>query len=82
MKKFLVILLTALMFFATVFIGVANVYRVGGVTLELNTVSAAAKEEAKGIRQELQDAYAGSSTLFANDSVALAIVEKYPYFRC
>ncbi len=81
MKKVLVIVLTALVFCATVFIGVANVYRVSGVTLEVNTVSDIAKEEANRMQQELEAAYKGESTLFANDSLALAVVESYPYFR-
>jgi hypothetical protein len=81
MKKVLVIILTALMFCATVFIGVANVYRVSGVTLDVNTVSDVAKEEAKLLQEELSEAYLGESTLLATDTLARAVVEKYPYFR-
>jgi hypothetical protein len=81
MKKVLVIILTALMFCATVFIGVANVYRVSGVTLDVNTVSDVAKEEAKLLQEELAEVYLGESTLFATDTLACEVVEKYPYFR-
>ena len=81
MKKILIIILTALVFCATAFIGVANVYRVSGVTLKVNTVSDEAKEEAARMQKELEEAYVGESTLFADNELALAVVENYPYFR-
>ena len=81
MKKILVIVLTALLFLAAAFIGVANVYRVDGVQLNAKMFSEAAKSEAAAMQTELQAAYLGESTLFAKDAAAKAVIEKYPYFR-
>ena len=81
MKKILTIVLSVLIFLAAAFIGVANVYRVDGVVLDAKTVSEEAKIEAKQMQVELEEAYRGESSLFAKNEAALAIIEKYPYFR-
>ena len=81
MKKILVIILTVIAFVSAAFIGVANVYRVDGVVLDAKMFSEAAKAEASAMQAELQAAYAGESSLFAKDSLAKEVIEKYPYFR-
>ena len=81
MKKFFVIILTVLTFLSAAFIGVANVYRTDGVVLEAKMFSGAAKSEAAAIQVELQAAYMGESTIFAEDDLAKQVIEKYPYFR-
>lgn len=81
MKKILVIALTVLVFLSAAFIGVANVYRVEGVVLDAKMFSEPAKGEAQRIQKELTDAYKGESSLFAKKDAALAVIEKYPYFR-
>ena len=81
MKKFFVIILTVLTFLSAAFIGVANVYRTDGVVLEAKMFSEAAKSEAAAIQVELQAAYMGESTIFAEDDLAKQVIEKYPYFR-
>ncbi len=81
MKKFLVILLTALVFLSAAFIGVANVFRVDAVTLEAKMFSEAAKSEAEQMQRDLQQAYLGESALFAKEDAAKSVIEKYPYFR-
>lgn len=81
MKKILTIVLSVLIFLAAAFIGVANVYRVDGVVLDAKTVSEEAKIEAKQMQVELEEAYRGESSLFAKNEAALAVIEKYPYFR-
>jgi hypothetical protein len=81
MKKILVIVLTALIFLSAAFIGVANVYRVDGVVLDAKMFSEAAKAEAAAMQIDLQTAYEGESSLFAKETAAKEVIEKYPYFR-
>ncbi len=81
MKKILVIILTVIAFLSAAFIGVANVYRVDGVVLDAKMFSEAAKAEASAMQVELQAAYTGESSIFAEDTLAKEVIEKYPYFR-
>ncbi|MBQ8374768.1 MAG: hypothetical protein IJX98_04215 [Clostridia bacterium] len=80
-KKIVTVILTAILFLSAALIGVANVYRVDSVVLNAGTVSSAARAEAEALKKELEEAYAGESSIFAGETVAKEIFEKYPYFR-
>ena len=81
MKKIVVITLTVLVFLSAAFIGVANVYRADDVVLDAKMFSMEAKEEAGLIQEELEELFAGESTLFVKEDLAKKVIAKYPYFR-
>ena len=76
-KKFLVILLTAIIFLSGATLGVSTVYRVNEVTVYADTVSMQAKTEAEQLREELLKVYEKQSSFFVDESTALEIVEKF-----
>ena len=80
-KSVLVIVLTAIVFLSSVFLGVATVYRVDAVLLETQIVTKQAEEEAAEIRQQLMQAYDKQSFFSVEDNAAKKIVAKFPYFR-
>lgn len=80
-KKITVILLTIVLFFSAVTLGVSTVFRVSTVTVDASMVSSVAETEAKEIRRRLEQAYAKESTLFLDDGAAEEIIQEFPYFR-
>ncbi len=80
-KTIIVIVLTALVFLSAVTLGVSTVYRVNEVTVIASTFSKEAKEEAKQLQTELNEAYEKKSVFSASKDLAEEILEKFPYFR-
>ena len=80
-KNALVIILTCLLFFSAVTLGVSTVYRVNAVTVNAPVVSEAAKTEADELQARLQAAYDKQSIFTADDTLAKQIVDEFPYFR-
>ena len=80
-KTIVTVILTLVVVLSATVRGVANVFRVDGVVLNAPVVSEAAKGEAEALQKELEECYAGASTLFAGEEAALEVLEKYPYFR-
>lgn len=81
MKKFITIVLTAILFVAAVVLGVNSVYRVSEVALEINYVSEEAKLEAELLEERLSAVY-GKRSIFevkANDSES--VFAEFSYFR-
>lgn len=80
-KTVITVILTAILLAAAVTLGVNNVFRVDGVIVNAPMVSEAAKAEAASLQEDLNELYAGASTLFAKQEKAEEVFEKYPYFR-
>lgn len=80
-KKFLVILLTTLVFLSATFLGVSTVYRVDSVTLIAYDVSEVAKTEEKELVARLEKAYKGDSILFADRDEAKKLLSDFPCLR-
>ncbi len=80
-KNALVIILTCLLFFSAVTLGVSTVYRVNAVTVNAPVVSEVAKAEADELQTRLQAAYDKQSIFTADDTLAKQIVDDFPYFR-
>ncbi len=80
-KKWLIILLTVLVFLSSTVLGVSSVYRIDEVLVEAKTISSFAEEEAEDLQERLLDAYKKQFTPFAKEEEAYAVVEDFPYFR-
>ena len=80
-KKWLVVLLTALIFISVAILGFATVYRVDSVTVNASVVSEAAEAEAQALQTRLTEAYKKEGILFADEEKAQEIIKEFPYFR-
>ncbi len=80
-KKFLVILLTVLVFLSGAMLGFATVYRVDEVLVDALTISEEAETEAEELKARLLAAYEKQSIFSAEAAPAEVIVEDFPYFR-
>ena len=80
-KRFWVIILTVLLFFAGAFLGFATVFRVNEVVVEVSAISEDAKTEAQDIRARLKKCYEDENIFVINDKGAKSIVADYPHFR-
>ena len=80
-KKFLVILLTSLVFLAGAVLGVATVYRVDEICVEASTISDEAEAEAQDLQARLVAAYEKQSIFSAEATLAEEIIADFPYFR-
>ncbi len=80
-KKWLVILLTVLVFLSSTVLGVSSVYRIDAVLVDAKTISSFAEGEAVALQKRLVEVYDKQSTLFAKTDEAYAVVEDFPYFR-
>ncbi len=79
-KKWLIILLTVLVFLSGTVLGVSSVYRIDDVLVEAKTISQEAEREAVVLQKRLAEAYEKKFTPFAKEQEAYAIVEEFPYF--
>ncbi len=80
-KGFIAVLLSIILFLAIGVLGVANVFRIDGVSLISNTISSTAQVEAAQLQEELNNKYIRQNALFVDQSEADAILQKFPYFR-
>lgn len=80
-KKFLVILLTSLVFLAGAVLGVATVYRVDEICVDASTISDEAEAEAQDLQARLIAAYEKQSIFSAEATLAEEIIADFPYFR-
>ncbi len=79
-KKLLTIVLTALLVLSVVTLGVANVFRVDGVTL-VARFTPYAGVTAEALQEELIAAYKKESIFSVDGSDAETVAKKYPYLR-
>lgn len=81
-KHILVITLSAIVFLASVWLGIAGVYRISAVEIDPTTYSAAAEQEARQLQQRLRLLYDKRSFFATNEQdAATVIAEEFPYFR-
>ncbi len=80
-KKFLTVLLTALVFLSTAFLGVSTVFRLEGVSVEITLLSSDSKTQAEALQRGLLVAYEGRSIFAVDDALAKEELKNYPYFR-
>ncbi len=80
-RKILTILLTAVLFLTASLLTVFSVFRVNAVTLQISTVSEAAKEEAELLEKTLLELYDKESIFSVEDTKAREAFESYPHFR-
>ncbi len=80
-KTFWTILLTCLLFLASVFVGGATVYRVDHVTVKAALISEDAKTEAAALQEKLLSAYKGESSFSLDEKAANTIFKEFPYFQ-
>ncbi len=80
-KKFLIILLTVLLFFSAMSLGVTTVFRVDSVSVEATVVSDQAKTEVAQLKKDLEKLYEDEGIFFVKRSKADSLLENYPYFR-
>lgn len=80
-KKWLVIILTAILFISASILGVSTVYRVREVTVLAPIVSEEAKTEAAELQEALNEAYYKDGIFSVNSEKAERIVADFPYFR-
>ena len=79
--KWLVIILTVILFVSGSVLGVSTVYRVREVTVFAPVVSDEAKTEADELQRRLNEAYYNESIFFSDQESANSIVADFPYFR-
>lgn len=79
-KKWLIILLTVLVFLSGAVLGFSSVYRIDDVLVDSKTVSKEAEEEAIALQKRLTEAYKKKITPFAKEDLAYEIIEEFPYF--
>ncbi len=79
-KKWLIILLTVLVFLSGAVLGVSSVYRIDDVLVESKTLSKEAEVEAIALQKRLAEAYHKKFTPFAKEDAAYDVVEEFPYF--
>lgn len=80
-KTVLTVLLTAVLLIAVAVLTVAAVYRVGAVTLEISTVSEAAKTEAEELQKKLSAQYEKENIFSVDEKRAQSEFEQYPHLR-
>jgi hypothetical protein len=80
-KKWLVIILTAILFVSASILGVSTVYRVREVTVLAPIVSEEAKTEAAELQEALNEAYYKDGIFSVDSEKAEQIVSDFPYFR-
>ncbi len=80
-KKIVTIVLTVLMFFSAVALGVSTVFRVDSVCVEGTTVTSEAKAQTLEIQEKLTAAYARGGIFSVKKQKAYEIMEEYPDFR-
>lgn len=78
----MVIVLSAVVFLTSVWLGIAGVYRISAVEIAPTTYSVAAKEEAEDLQERLRRIY-DKRSFFSTDAhdAATVIAEEFPYFR-
>ena len=69
-KKFIIIILSVLLFLSATVLGVSSVYRVDEITVYAPVISKEAEEEAKELKNRLIQTYQKRSTLFADSEDA------------
>lgn len=80
-KKFIIIILSVLLFLSATVLGVSSVYRVDEITVYAPVISKEAEEETKELKNRLIQTYQKRSTLFADSEDAEKIVAEFPYLR-
>lgn len=80
-NKWLVILLTALIFISIAILGVTSVYRIDKVTLNAYDVSGAAQAEEEVLQQKLSKLYVGENMFFADEKEAEKLLQEFPCLR-
>ena len=80
-KKWLIIMLTVLVFLSGTVLGVSSVYRIDDVLVDAKTISLEAETEATVLQTRLAEAYKKKFTPFAKEEMAQTIVDEFPYFR-
>lgn len=80
-KTILTVMLTAVLLIAVTVLTVAAVYRVGAVTLEISTVSEAAKTEAEELNKKLSAQYEKENIFSVDEKQAQKEFENYPHLR-
>lgn len=79
-KRLLTILLTVILFVSCAVLGLANVYRITAVSIELTFVSEEAQAEAETLEKEIENRYSGKNIFFVDDTNAVLEFEEYPHF--
>ncbi len=80
-KSLIVIILTAVVFLSSVFLGFSAVYRIEEVFLDPITISEESKAEVDEIYQKLVKAYDKKSYFSVKEKAAREVLAAYPYFR-
>lgn len=80
-KNILIVVLTVLIFLSVCTLGISTVYRVKDVTVQVTTVSSAAKDEAEALKNRLQEEYEKNSMFFVKTEIAEEVLAEFPYFR-
>lgn len=80
-KKWLIIMLTVLVFLSGAVLGISSVYRIDEVLVDAKTISIEAEEEAVILQSRLMETYKKRFTPSAKEEEAYAIVNEFPYFR-
>ncbi len=80
-KTIWVIVLTVVFFLSMSVLGIASVYRVDSVTLNVSVVSDTAEEEVNRIQSRLEEAYDKKSIFSAEKYDAENVLKDFPYFR-
>lgn len=80
-KKWIVIVLTVLLFLSAALIGVTSVYRIDGVTVVASVVTDAAKDEAVELERRLNASYENQISFFADETEAEEILADFSHFR-
>ena len=80
-KNTLVFLLTAILFFASVVLGVTTVYRIDTVYLQPVIISQEAEKELEELHKRLLQAYDKQSFFSVQEKQAKEILSEFPYFH-
>lgn len=80
-KNVIVMILTAVVFLSSVFLGFSTVYRIDVVWLDPITISAESTEEVTAMHEKLAKAYDKKSYFSVNDKTAKRVLKEFPYFR-
>lgn len=80
-KKITVLILTFVLFLSAALLGCATVFRVDSVAVEASVVSEFAREEARELKNRLEEVYKEDSTVFADDKEVKDALKEFPYLR-
>ncbi len=80
-KRVLTILLTATVFLAAAFMGIATVFRVNSVAVEFSLASTSSQSKAEQLRAQLYAEYNGKSIFRIDEKKAKGVFENSTYFR-